>query len=241
MSGGRHAAAHWHETDAGRGRIATTVGVLGEVMITAGVLLGLFVAYELWWTGRETAAAQDTLQDELAEQFDDPVLPTPDASPTASARPELGDALALLYMPALGDDWHWAVVEGVGRSDLKKGPGHYPDTALPGEVGNFAVAGHRTTYGSPFADIDELDPGDRIVAQTASGWFVYEVDDSEIVRPRQSDVIAPVPNEPGAEPTESRITLTTCHPRFSAAQRLIVYGTLVESRTPDQGPPPDLA
>ncbi len=240
MSGGRHAAAHWHETDVGRGRIATSVGVLGEVMITVGVLLGLFVVYELWWTGRETAAAQDVLQDDLAEQFASPTLPSPAASaPAPDTTPELGDALALLYMPALGEEW--AVVEGVGRSDLKKGPGHYPDSAMPGAVGNFAVAGHRTTYGSPFADIGELDTGDHIVAQTASGWFVYQVDDSEIVRPAQSDVIAPVPKEPGAEPTEARITLTTCHPRFSAAQRLIVYGTLVESRTPDQGPPADLA
>ncbi len=227
-----------------RGRVASLVGVVGELLITAGVVLGLFVAYELWWTGRETAQAQDTLQDELAEQFDDPVLTSPGATPaptTTVPAPPPGDALGLLHIPSFGADWEWAVVEGVRRNDLKKGPGHYPDTALPGEIGNFAVAGHRTTYGSPFANIDDLDAGDRIIVQTTAGWFTYAVDESEIVAPSRGDVVAPVPERPGVEPTEARITLTTCHPRYSAARRLIVYGTLVESRTPDQGPPADLA
>ena len=170
-------------------------------------MLGLFVVYELWWTGRETAAAQDTLQDELAEQFDEPTLPSPAASaPAPDTTPELGDALALLYMPALGEEW--AVVEGVGRSDLKKGP-----WALPRHRRcrvRSATSPSRATAPPTAArsrDIGELDTGDRIVAQTASGWFVYQVDDlgdRPSVRSPTSSRLSPRSREPSRPRRGSR-------------------------------------
>jgi len=116
------------------------------------------------------------------------------------------------------------VVEGVEVEDLKKGPGHYPDTALPGQLGNMVISGHRTTYGAPFYRLDELKVGDEITMFDANGPFVYKVTESKIVLPTEIGVIAPS--------SDARLTLTTCHPRFSAAKRLIIVAQLI-------GPPVD--
>jgi sortase A len=110
---------------------------------------------------------------------------------------------------------------------LALGVGHYVGTAGPGKVGNFAVAGHRTTYGRPFHDIDRLQDGDRVVVETAGTVYVYEVTSREIVRPWEVDVIDPVPDQPGGTPTEAVITLTSCHPKYSATERFVVHGRLV--------------
>jgi sortase A len=135
------------------------------------------------------------------------------------------------------------VVEGVAQTQLEQGPGHYIGTALPGEQGNAAFAGHRVGRGSPFLDLDKLQPGDPIVVETADAWFTYRVlgdpatgsftsDPSgipgqEIVLPTQVSVIAPTPGGPEAGPaTGAYLTLTTCHPKFSARQRLVVHARL---------------
>jgi sortase A len=97
---------------------------------------------------------------------------------------------------------------------------------MPGEVGNFAVAGHRTTYGKPFTDIATLEVGDSLVVQTEDAWYVYTVTGSTIQAPEYIAAISPVPGKPGEQPTAASITLTTCHPRFSAEQRFIVWGEL---------------
>lgn len=232
-----------------RGHLARAVGVVGEILITLGVVMALFVVYELWWTGQQTARAQDELTEQLTESFAaaetdgavdgavdgdaSPGAPTDDGPPPA-------DAVALLRIPRLGARWEWAVVDGVSRSDLKRGPGHYPDSAMPGEVGNFAVAGHRRTYGQPFVDLDRVEEGDLVYVETAAGWVTYEVDSSEVVPPNATDVVLPVPKKPGVEPTERLLTLTTCWPKNSSSKRLIVYGHLVDARSRDQGPPPSL-
>ena len=122
-------------------------------------------------------------------------------------------------------------------ADLKTGPGHMPGTAMPGQLGNLVVSGHRTTYGAPFSRLDELEVGDPVVVETRDAWFTYTVTGSEIVAPSAVEVAYPVPGQAGATPTRRLMTLTTCHPRYSARQRLIVSAELsaTDAKT---GPPP---
>jgi len=162
-----------------------------------------------------------------------------DRAPGLTA-PPAGQGLAVLRLPAL-DERAWAVVEGVDGTDLRRGPGHYPGTALPGEVGNVVLSGHRTTYGAPFAHLDRLLPGDPIVVETRDTYFTYAVTGAQVVAPTATAVILPVPGEPAARPTRRLLTLTTCHPRYSARQRLIVYAELRASSPVTAGPPAALA
>jgi len=122
-------------------------------------------------------------------------------------------------------------VAGVDRDDLKRGPGHYPQTPLPGQLGNAAIAGHRTSYGEPFAYIDQLEAGDEITVTTPAGTFVYVVDDSRIVSPSDTYVLDTI--DEGA----SRLTLTLCHPRYSASQRIVVSAELAGTRSSTVGEP----
>ena len=167
-----------------------------------------------------------------------PAPPTP-AQP-APIRVGVGEPFAILHIPRLGTGWNRVVVEGTDGPQLEQGPGHYVDTAMPGQRGNFAVAGHRVGRGSPFLDLDRMRPGDAVVVETGDSWFVYRVlgdpvsgrvdtDPSGIpgrviVRPSQRSVIAPTPG--GGPATEAYLTLTTCHPRYSAQQRLIIHARL---------------
>ena len=129
-----------------------------------------------------------------------------------------GDPIARLEIPRIGrDDF---VVAGVGREELKKGPGHYPQTPMPGQLGNAAIAGHRTTYGGPFLEIDELEPGDEIIVETPYGRFVYRTTTTEIVDADNWQVIATI------DPTVASLTLTSCHPVGTASQRIIVHAEL---------------
>ncbi|MCP3853832.1 MAG: class E sortase [Actinomycetia bacterium] len=251
---------------------ARRLGRVGRVMIASGVLILLFVAYQLYGTGLAEARAQDDLSSSfedrqalLADALDlDPStveaspsttntptaptgattttapLPTPDTTPTtASALPLLtpeavdalypadGEVLGRLFIPAIGVDKFF--VEGTSVGDLKKGPGHYRSSPLPGQPGNASIAGHRTTWGQPFHDVDKLQPGDDIVVETLQGIFTYRVmaqDDGEggelghhIVTPRQIEVLNDF--------DDNRLTLTACHPKFSARQRIIVVAELV--------------
>ncbi|MEU8174857.1 class E sortase [Microbispora hainanensis] len=201
----------------------TVTRVIGELCLPVGLVLLLFYAYLLWGTGAETEREQRVLQRQLGEVF---------ARHDGRTRPgegavRLGDALALLRIPRLGAGYRFAVVEGVGPAELRKGPGHYPGTALPGQVGNFVLSGHRTTYAAPFNRIDQLRRGDDIVVDARDARYTYEVTRKEIVDPGEVDVVEPVPGHPGKRPTSALMTMTTCHPKFSAAQRLVVQGVLV--------------
>ncbi len=161
-----------------------------------------------------------------------PLLPTPIGA---------GDGVAIVRIPKFGASYAWVIVEGVSQRDLRLGPGHYPDSAGPGEVGNFAVAGHRTTYGAPFSSLDALDPGDAIVIETADTYFTYRVDDTTVVLPTELDVVLPVPQNPGETPTDALMTFTTCHPRYAATERLVVFSHLDSQQPKSAGVPPALA
>jgi sortase A len=198
-------------------RMRATLRAVGELSITAGLILMLFCAYLLWGTGAYTQSQQSLLRSELA------------AKKPGQAKVRPGQALAMLRIPRLGRDYQYAVVEGVGAEQLKKGPGHYPDSAMPGQVGNFVLSGHRTTYAAPFNEIDELERDDEIVVETRDARHTYRVTSQDIVKPDEIDVLAPVPGKPDIRPIRAFITLSTCHPEYSAAERLIVYGVLKES------------
>ena len=196
----------------------------GKTLISLGVLILLFVGYQLWGTGLAHDRAQKSLRSQFSRQLAAPA--TAEASPATSAtapattvptRAVEGEAIAVIAIPKIGLDE--VVVEGVGVEDLKKGVGRYPDTKMPGEQGNSALAGHRTTYGAPFNRIDELEDGDVITVTTTAGSFRYEVREKKVVTPEEISVLD--------DTTDNRLTLTTCHPKYSAAQRLIVIGQLV--------------
>lgn len=197
------------------------LGKLGTSLIILGVLIFLFVGYQLWGTGIEAAQSQNRLEDKFTQIAQTTVPPTP-SQPEAVPDPVVisnGDPMAILEMPTLGVTKY--VVAGVETGDLKKGPGHYPSTPFPGELGNAAIAGHRTTYGEPFRQLDKLQPGDPIIVTDLLGRrFVYSVTNQLIVQPEDSWVVNTV------DPTVAMLTLTTCHPEFSAKQRLIVFATM---------------
>ena len=227
--------------------VRTGVRGLGEIMITLGLILLLFTFYELQVTGLVTAREQGRLSDDLASSWAEPSpsrgqsagAGTVAAEPTEVA---LGSGLAVLRVPRLGDfnDSPPVVVEGVSVEDLKKGPGHIPGTAMPGEVGNVVLSGHRTTYGQPFNAFGELRPGDAVVLETRDTWFTYRVTGSEIVSPDAVEVTYPVPGDPTATPTKRLLTMTTCHPKYSAKQRLIIFSELESADPKSAGRPASL-
>ena len=191
---------------------------LGRTFISTGVLVLLFVVYELYGTSLQEAKAQDQLKNQIrkAAQAATQLGTTATTVYVPPPPPPAGDALATLKIDKLG--LFKAVVEGVDTHDLKKGPGHYAGTPLPGEAGNVAIAGHRTTYGAPFYRINELEVGDPIQVTTKQGTFTYKVSEQKVVGPNDNYVLDPT--------DDNRLTLTTCHPRFSAAQRLIIIAQL---------------
>ncbi|MGH9215151.1 MAG: class E sortase [Acidimicrobiales bacterium] len=227
----RPGGAHLAAVPARRRRTgARLLGGLGRACIAAGLVLLLFVAYQLWGTGLQHSRAQRALGDRLDEQLEaleDRGAPAARVAGTAAApvpaaplpAPQRGDPVGRMTIPEIGLDE--VIVEGVSTDDLKKGPGHFPGAPLPGQAGNASLAGHRTTYGAPFYRIDELEPGDEIRVTTLQGEFRYRVTETLIVSPDRVDVL----DDKG----DNRLTLTSCHPRYSARQRIVVVAGLAGS------------
>jgi sortase A len=213
----------------------TLVRGVGELLITAGLVLLLFVAYQLVWTNIEAHHRTDAVAGDVRDGWDRPPRTTTTGTPVLKLKN--GKGFAFLHIPRLGRNWSVPVVQGVSLPDLAKGVGHYPRTSLPGEVGNFAVAGHRATNGEPFAYLDKVRVGDQVVAETRSQWFTYVVDRVRIVKPTSIWVLDPVPGHPRATPSQQLLTLTTCNPRWASYERLIVFGHLTETRSKTDGPP----
>lgn len=213
-----------------RGITSVIIGVIGELLITLGVLLGLFIVWQLWWTDVEAHRYQATVLDQWHREPNYVEAPPQvaekrtDDPPVPAGVPE-GQVMASLHIPRLGPDYNVSIAHGVGMDTvLNRGYiGHYPETQLPGEIGNFATAAHRQSYGAPYRRIEEIRHGDELIVETADAYLVYVVTADEIVHPSQVEVLAPVPNRPGEVPEDRYMTLTTCHPLFSAAQRWITY------------------
>ncbi len=254
------------------------LAAIGRTLITAGVILLLFVAYQLWGTGLHTRAAQSDLEDEFTEgmtalasaeegaaEEDAPPSTLPEleggwgdgeglgatfgltARQIEEARPpEPSESAGRINIPAIGSEWWY--VEGVDLAWLRDGPGHFPGTKWPGQEGNAGLAGHRTTYGAPFHRIDELEPGDEILVETIQGEFRYEVmsrrelaeempfeatgseaDDGHfIIEPADAWILD--------DYDDDRLTLMACHPKYSASQRIVVVGRLVDEAAPTTPP-----
>ncbi len=230
-------------------RLARLLSVIGRTLVTGGVLILAFVAYQLWGTNIAAARAQDRLEESFAERLaeadqarqpstttvpptDPSAIPMtsgttpPSPAPSTAVAPPAGEAGGRIEIPEIGVDWIF--VEGVSVGDLKQGPGHYPTTPFPGQAGNAAIAGHRTTYGAPFNRIDELAPGDEIVLTTVQGRFTYVMTEQLVVSPSAVEVLDDFGDD--------RITLSACHPKYSARQRIIVVGAL--QGEPIAAPPP---
>jgi sortase A len=255
-----------------------TVRNVGEVFITLGIVLLLFVVYEVYWTDLVSAGKQDDAASALDSRWGDPASADPKRQDHFQGLGE-GDGFAKIYIPSFGADYDFTVVEGTSAASLEIGPGHYTKTAYPGQPGNFAVAGHRVGKGAPFNDINLIQSCDAIVVETQYSWFVYrmlpmadekegwaqgkgadpkckgvaplggpygDLEGQHIVLPTDGGVIAPVPPNGGKKPSKgemaSLMTLTTCHPRFSDKERLIVHAVLTkqwakDAKKPNERPP----
>lgn len=233
-----------------------TTGVLGELLITAGALVLLFLVWQLWWTdvtaNREQAQIVATLEKGFAQgpSASMPGVSVPGASgnaavvrggpPATQKAVPAGEAFAIIRVPRYGKDYARPILQGTGLPILMRGVGHYDGTAMPGQVGNFAVAGHRTTYGRPFHNIDQLRPGDAIIVETKQDYYVYTVRSHAIVAPSRTDVIAPVPEHSGVKPTQRWMTMTSCHPKYSAAERYVSFARFTQKLPRGNGLPTSL-
>jgi len=270
-----------------RDPVRATVRGLGQLLITAGVVVLLFVVYEIWVTNlfgeQKQAAASEALDKLWAQESDVVTAPGQDlvtqsggtvvvtapadesTSPTRARHYDTteGVGFAKMYVPSFGADFVLTVIEGTSQADLYAGPGHYQDTQYPGQPGNFSLAGHRVNKGAPFDDLGLLNSCDAIVVETVDDWYVYRVlpmqDEvagwsktkhahcdgvdvqtgqyagvygREITVPSDYAQVLPVPhvnNTVVPDDAESLITLTTCHPKFSDRQRMIIHGILVKT------------
>ncbi|TAJ48740.1 MAG: class E sortase [Herbiconiux sp.] len=243
-----------------RGMVSRVVGVFGELLITAGVLVLLFLGWQFSLNGIMLSNQQASDADSLAQNWaTQTAAPTPTATqpsaepvapstfqygePPTLATPGNAQEFAILYVPRFGSDFKKTIAEGVDpRSVLNNGgAGHYSTTQMPGQVGNFAIAAHRDGWGSPFLKINELQVGDQIYVETQDGWYTYTYRSSEYVTPYGVGVIDPVPQNPGASPVDRLITLTSCNPLYIASERVIAYGVLTDWTPRSAGPPAAIA
>ncbi|MFG2224676.1 class E sortase [Streptomyces sp. NPDC048644] len=219
------------------------VRTLSEICVTAGTLIVLLVVYTLFWTGVRADSAMDGELGTLRKQWSAaPAAGHHDApGPAPSARPrpyEAGRPFAAMYIPRFGADWSKPVIEGTATDVLKRGLGHYAGTARLGALGNFAVAGHRRTYGDPFKDFPRLRPGDAVVLTDGTTWFTYRIDRRPYTTlPGDIDVIDPVPRASGYNGPGRYLTLTTCEPEWGHSHRLITWAHLDSTQPVAQGRP----
>ncbi len=225
------------------------VGILGELLITAGVVVLLFLGWQVWLNDIIVGTQQNDQAHELSESWsrgDGATLASPDrpdpGDPVVGTAPGNAVKFANLIVPRFGEGWTRSIAEGIGVYDvLSEGIGHYPGTAMPGGIGNSAYAAHRTGWGAPFGDIANLQVGDSIYVETEAGWYRYAVRSLEYVMPSGVGVLDPVPQSPGATATDRLITLTSCNPKLTAAERIIVYGVYDTWYPRADGAPPEIA
>ena len=217
------------------GVVRTLLRQLSTILILAGLLLLTDVGLTLVWQEPVSALYTQWRQDALADDLEK--LSEPELAPAEvkalerlpldtdrsaflaralERRTEPGDPVGRIRIPEVGVSK--VIVEGTDGGSLRKGPGHYPETPLPGIRGTVAIAGHRTTYGAPFNDLDKLEKQDEVVVEMPYGRFVYDVEKSQIVDPGATWVTDRVGHD--------RLVLTACHPKYSAAQRIVIFARL---------------
>lgn len=228
-----------------RRRGVTPLSVVGELLITVGALLMLYVVWELWWTNIQAGQEQQAMRDEVVSQFEEEADEDYDGTAIDTTVPEFdesGPGWGVLYVPRLGEDFSVPVTDGVGNDVIDHGVlGRYPDSAGPGEEGNMSFAGHRQTHGSILWDMDQVVPGDKMYVETANGWWIYETAQNHIVTPSDISVLDPNPMNPGTEADGQWLTITTCHPLFSTRERMVTHAEMVEFVPRDAGAPEAIA
>ncbi|MGW0629895.1 class E sortase [Streptomyces sp. NPDC002758] len=220
---------------------------VSELCITVGTVIVLFVVYVLFWTGVQADGVMNDQIDQLQQQWSKGTVHKSaaggsgsgaTASPPAPAAYHYGKPFAIMYIPRLGFTWNKPVLEGTGTDVLKKGLAHYARTARLGQEGNFAVAGHRRTYGDPLKDFPRLRPGDAIVLTDGTTWFTYRIDKGPYKTvPTDVEVIDPVPRKSGYTRPGRYLTLTTCDPEWGHSHRLIVWAHLDSTQPVEAGEP----
>ena len=232
---------------------ATFSSVLGELLITIGMIVLLFVVWQLWVNDAIEGSANNEAGHALAQEWsasaptDPPVAPADPAAPVEipiAAKPGEGELMGILYVPRFGSDYNVRMAGGISRSVTLDpiGIGHYPNSKMPGEVGNTAYAAHRTGYGgAPFYKIAELRAGDPIIIETPDGWYTYTFRNLEYVQPTQTGVLSDVPQDVATPAGERYLTLTSCSPKHTINERIIAYSSF-DSFTPRaDGPPESIA
>lgn len=212
------------------GRRGRPLLLAGLALVSVGLLLLGYVGWQYWGTNIVSKHKQQEVTSDLLRSWDDPAVSKLLGPDEGS---DLGDALALVRIPRFGGEFVVPVIEGVRPDDLAQGLGHYPGTAMPGDIGNFAVAGHRVTHGEPFRDLPEMEVGDEVVVETSDAIYTYQMDtagDGLVVQPDDTWVLDPIPGKGDtAEPDRARITLTTCAELFHTSDRLVSFGHLVDT------------
>jgi sortase A len=238
-----------------RSRLARFTGVAGEVMVTIGALMALFLGWHLVWNDAIQGARQNESAMNQAQQWKEPTplespevseptpdtLQTSDEPPPVTAAPAAGESFALLYVPRFGADYVRSIAEGVDLETVLNsrtvGVGRYPESNQLGDIGNFALAAHRNSFGAAFGEIGELRIGDRIFVEVPEGWYSYKFRNLEYVWATEVDVLNTFPRMKVDASDFRVITLTSCHPKFSEAERVIAYG-VYEGWYPRAGGPP---
>jgi sortase A len=234
------------------------IGVVGEVLMTAGIFVLLFLGWHVWYNDVVSGIAQNNAGSELSNEWDNVPLSVPEfdrnpgdssgarisPEPPITASPALNARFATLIVPRFGDTYERAIAYGVDPKKVlnvrSAGLGHYPQTNELGELGNFAIAGHRTTFGAPLGNIDQLRVGDRLYVESEAGWYVYRFRNLEYVWPKDVAVLKPVPWSKAAA-TDRLLTLTSCHPKLSSAERVIAYSVFETFVPRDRGAPSEVA
>jgi sortase A len=232
-------------------RSVSLIGVLGEVFITAGVIVLLFLVWQTWFNNIVVSSAQREEALDLSQEWNrgEPVKPVaPEGradpgDPVVAKAPAEAEVFGTLIVPRFGSDYTRPIAESVSLERVlnTRGVGHYTGTQMPGEVGNFAVAAHRTGWGDPFYDINKLQLGDSVYVETKAGWYRYVFRSLEYVKPSGIGVLDPVPQVDGAVATDRIMTLTSCNPLYDIAERIIAYAVLDTWYPRSEGAPAEIA
>jgi LPXTG-site transpeptidase (sortase) family protein len=209
--------------------LSKVLSVVSDLLFTCAVILGLYIVWQLYFTGYIASQAQNEAIKQV--QWDQPENPNTPAvkltgDPYCAPEPEVEKTMiGRVYIPKFDKDYSRNLVEGTNKVrvlDLQ-GFGHYEKTAMPGCIGNFSSAAHRDGYGEPLGEVEKLTLGDSIVIRTQKYWYVYKVVNHEVVEPENGTVLYPVPGNPNAKAVDRLLTFTTCHPRWSLDKRYILH------------------
>lgn len=215
--------------------------IFGLTFIALGLVCAVYTVYELWWTNIEAENATVESRNDAQSYIDSATHSRAAERNAPPVQPPINTPFAFMYIPRLRDRvWRTPIVQGVTPIELGRGLGHYEGTAMPGQAGNFAVAGHRATHGEPFTAFDQLRNGDNVFVHSAAGWFTYVLRKDQLVLPRETWVIDPLPTPAAGLGSDHLITLTTCNPQYGSTQRWAYWGILKGVRTPAEGPPAEV-